>query len=322
MARVTVQQIYAELGDSLHLELLSSLPVEDIPVPAKDVHRPGMALMGFTSDFLPGRLQVMGASEMAYLATLSPGDQATAFARVIGLESAACFVTRGSAVPKPVVRVAREHGFPLFRSSLDAVEFISGLTRYLEHQFAPHSEIHGSLVDVYGVGLLFTGRSGIGKSECALDLVERGHRMVADDIVEVSRTDDDVLIGRFREVLQHNIEIRGVGVIDVKAIFGIRAIRMQKRIEVEVQLQDWNDEEDYERLGLERQYTEILGVKVPRVIVPLFPGKNITVISEVIALDFMLKVYGYDAAKLLNQRILETMTMGDRLRRYLQRDRE
>ncbi|PIV81929.1 HPr kinase/phosphorylase, partial [bacterium CG17_big_fil_post_rev_8_21_14_2_50_64_8] len=166
------------------------------------------------------------------------------------------------------------------------------------------------------------GRSGIGKSECALDLIERGHRLVADDIVEITRTSEDLLIGRYREVLRHHLEIRGVGVIDVQAIFGIRSIRMQKRIEVEVQLQDWDDGSDYERVGMEDRFTEILGVNIPQVVVPLFPGKNITVISEVIALNFMLKVYGYDAAQALNDRIIETMKKSDRLRHYLEQDRE
>jgi HPr kinase/phosphorylase len=281
-----------------------------------------MALMGFTQNFLPGRLQVIGESELAYLATLSPEGQLTAFQRVIELDAPACFVTKGLPVADNLLAFARRHRFPLFRSSLDVVEFIGELSRYLAHKFAPRTELHGTLVDVYGVGLMFTGRSGIGKSECALDLVERGHRLVADDVVEVSKTDEEVLLGRFRSILKHNIEIRGVGVIDVQAIFGIRAIRMQKRIEVEVQLQEWDDEEDYERLGLERKLTTILGVKVPQVIVPLVPGKNITVIAEVIALDFMLKVYGYDAAQILNDRILRSMHSSDQLRRYLQQDRE
>ena len=162
---------------------------------------------------------------------------------------------------RPSSRWPGEREFPLLRSALPAVEFIAELTHYLEHAFAPSTEVHGTLVDVYGVGLLFTGRSGIGKSECALDLIERGHRLVADDIVEITRTSEDVLIGRYRDVLRHHMEIRGVGVIDVQAIFGIRAIRMQKRIEVEVQLQDWDDSVDYERMGMEHRYTEILGVE-------------------------------------------------------------
>jgi HPr kinase/phosphorylase len=199
---------------------------------------------------------------------------------------------------------------------------MSELTHHLERAFSPSTEVHGTLVDVYGVGLLFSGRSGIGKSECALDLVERGHRLVADDIVEIRRTTEDILIGRYRDVLRHHLEIRGVGVIDVQAIFGIRAIRMQKRVEVEVQLQEWDDNVDYERVGMEDRFTELLGVSIPQVAVPLFPGKNITVISEVIALNFMLKIYGYDAAQILNDRIIKTMRSSGRLRDYLEQDRE
>jgi len=153
-------------------------------------------------------------------------------------------------------------------------------------------------------------------------LIERGHRLVADDIVELTRTGEDVLIGRYRALLRHHLEIRGVGVVDVQALFGIRAIRVQKRVEVEVQLQDWDDAVDYERMGLENRYAEILGVNIPQVAVPLIPGKNITVICEVIALNFMLKVYGYDAAEVLNERILSKMRSSNRLQNYLDDDRE
>lgn len=322
MNMVTVQQIYADLREQLELELLTVLPEEDLPVYASDVHRPGMVLMGFTANFLPRRLQVVGDSEMSYLASLDPAQQDEAFAHLGSLEPPALFVAKDWTLPEAVLAEATARGFPVFRSPLPAVEFIAELSRYLEREFAPRTEVHGTLVDVYGVGLLFTGRSGIGKSECALDLIERGHRLVADDIVKIRKREDGVLIGSFREVLRHNIEIRGIGVIDVQAIFGVRAIRMQKRIEVDVQLQEWDDNVDYERVGMQRNYTEILGVRVPQVVVPLFPGKNITVLSEVIALDFMLHVYGYDAAELLNQRIVDTMRTNRRLRRYLEQDLE
>jgi HPr kinase/phosphorylase len=322
MNQVTVQRICKDLRDTLSLEFLTEIPPEDIAVPAKDVHRPGMALMGFAEDFLPGRLQVMGASEMAYLARLNPAEQQVAFDRVLKLDTPACFIARGLQVSETILAHAGARGFPLLRSPLPAVDVISELTHYMEHELAPRTEVHGTLVDVYGVGMLFTGRSGIGKSECALDLVERGHRLVADDIVEVIKTSEDLIIGRHRRILQHNIEIRGVGVVDVQAIFGVRAIRMQKRVELEVQLEHWDDSKDYERLGLERQYSSILGVSIPRVIVPLVPGKNVTVVSEVIALDFMLKFYGYDAAQVLNQRIMEAMRSNHRVQRYFHQDRE
>jgi HPr kinase/phosphorylase len=322
MSAVTVQRIYRDLKESLLLELLVGLPEEPASVVAADVHRPGMALMGYAENFLPGRIQVFGESEMAYLGNLPAADQRTAVERVLSLDPPVIFVAMDQTVPEPVVNLARERRFPLIRSALPAVEFMAELTHHLERVFSPRTEVHGTLVDVYGVGLLFTGRSGIGKSECAMDLIERGHRLVADDIVELTRTNEDVLIGRYREVLRHHLEIRGVGVIDVQALFGIRAIRMQKRVEVEVQLQEWDDTVDYERVGSENRYAEILGVNIPQVALPLFPGKNITVISEVIALNFMLKIYGYDAAEVLNERILDTMRSSNRLRDYLDHDRE
>ncbi len=319
---LTVQSLYEQLRAPLLLELLVE-PAPDGPaVRAADVHRPGMALMGFAENFLPQRIQVLGESEMAYLATVDGPEQERAVERVLDLEPPVVFIARDLDVPRPILEVMRRRRVPLVRSALPAVEFTAELTHHLERVFSPRTEVHGTLVDVYGVGLLFTGRSGIGKSECALDLIERGHRLVADDIVEITRTSDDVIIGRYRDVLRHHLEIRGVGVIDVQAIFGIRSIRMQKRIEVEVQLQDWDDTVDYERMGLENRYGEVLGVSLPQVAVPLFPGKNITVISEVIALNFMLKVYGYDAAQVLNERIMDTMRSSDRLRKYLEQDRE
>ncbi len=322
MTEVTVQSLYADLKEPLKLDLLGGMPDQRVPVLARDIHRPGMALMGFAENFRSQRIQVLGESEAAYLNSLSPADQRKAVERVLDLQPPVIFIARDQDIPVAVVELVRERGFPLIRSSLPATDFQVELGQRLDRLFAAHMEVHGTLVDVYGVGLLFTGRSGIGKSECSLDLIERGHRLVADDIVEITRTSEGLLIGRYREVLRHHLEIRGVGIIDVQAIFGIRSIRMQKRIEVEVRLEDWKDDEDYERVGMEERFTEVLGVNLPRVIVPLFPGKNITVISEVIALNFMLKIYGYDAAQVLNDRILQTMNKSDRLRDYLEQDRE
>ncbi|MCP4571912.1 MAG: HPr(Ser) kinase/phosphatase [bacterium] len=319
---VTIQRLCEDLREPLLCELLTDMPEEDLIVRAADIHRPGMALMGFAENFLHRRIQVFGESEMSYLATLDAGGQRTAVARVLELDPPVIFIAMDQAVPAPILEIMSERKLPLVRSSLPAVDLLAELGRHLEKAFSPCTETHGTLVDVYGVGLLFTGRSGIGKSECALDLIERGHRLVADDIVEMTLRSDDVIIGRYRDLLRHHLEIRGVGVIDVQGIFGIRGIRMQKRVEVEVQLEEWDDAADYERMGLENRYTEILGVSIPQVVVPLFPGKNITVICETIALNFMLKVYGYDAAEALNQRIIETMQSSSRLHKYLEQDRE
>ena len=189
--------------------------------------------------------------------------------------------------------------------------------------FAPEISVHGSLVDVYGCGLLFTGRSAIGKSETALDLVERGHRLVADDVVTITRRHGDVLIGSGNQLLRHHMEIRGLGIIDVQAVFGIRAIRLQKRVEVEVNLAEWSSEEDYERVGLDERKTTHLGVEIPYVQVPITPGKNITVIAEVIALNYLVKVYGgYSPAERLNRHLIELMKRKSAARAWVREDTE
>ena len=181
---------------------------------------------------------------------------------------------------------------------------------------------HGTLVDVYGVGLLYTGKSGIGKSECALDLVERGHRLVADDMVKITRKTQSTIIGSSNELLGHHMEVRGIGVIDVEKLFGIRAIRLQKRVEVEVRLSYWEGGSEYERLGLEDRYTTILGVEIPVLVIPISPGKNITVISEVIAMNHMLKVYGENAAVQLSKRLSERIHRQAATVEYLESDYE
>jgi HPr kinase/phosphorylase len=201
--------------------------------------------------------------------------------------------------------------------------FIHSLTLYLDHMFAPQSTVHGSLVDVYGVGLLVTGRSGIGKSETALDLVERGHRLVADDVVTITKRHGDVLIGSGNQLLRHHMEIRGIGIIDVQSIFGVRAIRLQKRVEVEIHLKEWLREEEYERVGLDERKTPILDVEIPRVEVPIFPGKNVTVIAEVVALNYLIKAYGgYSPAERLNQHLIELMKRKSAARAWVREDTE
>jgi HPr kinase/phosphorylase len=320
--QVTIQEIFSDLHKTMSIKMLNVMPENRVEILSGDLHRPGMALMGFLENFDTGCMQVFGKSEVAYLTKLSDDEQILALRRVSELEPPVLFVTSGLPLPQNVIETITQLNIPLMITEMPTVDFLHSINLYFEDAFAKRTEVHGSLVDVYGVGMLFTGKSGIGKSECALDLVERGHRLVADDIVEISRKHNDVLIGKFRDVLQHKIEIRGVGVVDVQAIFGVRGIRMQKRIEVEVRLEQWQDDADYERIGLEHQQTEIMGIKIPRIVVPIYPGKNITVISEVIALDLMLKLYGVDAAQDLNQRIMATLNSGDNLREYLRHDNE
>ncbi|MEX0906783.1 MAG: HPr(Ser) kinase/phosphatase, partial [Gemmatimonadota bacterium] len=215
--------------------------------------------------------------------------------------------------------MATAQGVPVLRTAVKTAQFYRRLQPYLEEWFAPHATVHGSLADVYGVGVLFTGRSGIGKSECVLDLVERGHRLVADDVIQITRRGNDILIGRGHEMQRHHMEIRGIGIVDIRTLFGIRSIRLQKRIEVVVHLVDWDDSVQFDRTGLDTVEIEILDVKLPKVVIPLNAGKNITVISEVVAMNHLLKYSGVNSARLFNERLMSTMQPA---RAYLEEDNE
>lgn len=264
-------------------------------------------------------MQVFGETEMLYLSSL---DDVALHDRVGGLfrhHIPAVFVSKGLPVPESVLRLAREAGIPILRSSLTTKLLYRRLKPYLEAAMAPLTTLHGSLADVYGVGLLFTGESGVGKSECVLDLVERGHRLVADDLVIATRRGNDILMGRGHELQRHHMEIRGVGIVDIRTLFGVRAIRQQKRIEVVVRLERWDDARSYNRTGLDMDETEILGVTLPMVTIPLNPGKNITVISEVVAMNLLLKYSGVDSAAEFNRSLQAAMRP---IRDYLEEDYE
>jgi HPr kinase/phosphorylase len=317
---LTLADLFESKKASLALEFLNP----EVPLTRTcrdpDISSPGLALSGFLERFHDGRMQVFGETEMTYLASLEPGTLQERLQGFFAREVPAAFVTKGLDVPDVMLEVATENGVPLFRSPLSTRDFFRRLKPHLEVVLAPSTTVHGSLADVYGVGLLFMGKSGIGKSECVLDLVERGHRLVADDLIIVSRRGVDVLIGRGHELQRHHMEIRGIGIVDIGALFGIRAIRQQKRIEVVVQLEEWDDARSYDRTGLDREDVEILGVRLPRVTVPLNPGKNITVISEVVAMNHLLKVVGVDSAADFEQRLQGVMAGG--VRAYLDEDYE
>ncbi len=309
-------------GDPLQLESLTGEQGLDRQLPDHDVSSPGLVLAGYTGRFVPERLHVLGETEISYLLSLDEETRTRAIETFLSFDLPCVFVTKGQEVPDGLVSRARERGIPVLRTRLKTAEFFRRIKPILEEAFAPRTTLHGSLADVYGVGLLFTGRSGIGKSECVLDLVERGHRLVADDIVLVSRKGNDILIGQGHELAAHHMEIRGIGLIDVKALFGVRSVRQQKRIEVVVELADWEKTRDAERTGLTRMETEILEVAIPKVIVPLNPGKNLTVISEVVAMAHLLRMTGVDVAAAFNDRLIKRMMEQRGLKEYLQEDYE
>jgi HPr kinase/phosphorylase len=316
---ITIQEILDAKSDALGLELLTpGVPLDRRAFDA-DVSGPGLALSGFTDRVPLGRMWVFGETEMTYLASLPVAEARENLGELFAFEIPAVFVSKGQDVPDFFLEVARSRGVPVILSHLTTKDLYQRVKPYLEEVLAPSTSLHGSLADVYGVGLLFVGESGVGKSECVLDLVERGHRLVADDLVLVSRRGNDVLIGRGHELQRHHMEIRGIGIIDISALFGVRATRQQKRIEVVVQLELWNQDRTYSRTGLERDEIEILGVRLPRVTVPLNPGKNITVVSEVVAMNHLLKYSGIDSAEAFERRIQERMKP---IREYLEQDYE
>jgi HPr kinase/phosphorylase len=316
---LTIEDLYRTKREVLQLELLTPDCTLGRPIESPTVSSPGLVLAGFTDRFLTGRLQVLGETEMRFLQSLEAERLREALDGFLALGMPALFVAKHLDVPPLLVELARQRQIPVFSSSLKTGELYRRLQPYLEEQFAPSTTLHGSLADVYGVGLLFVGRSGIGKSECVLDLVERGHRLVADDAVIITRRGIDVLIGRGHELQSHHMEIRGIGIVDIRALFGIRSIRQQKRIEVVVQLVDWNDSAQYDRTGLETEEVDILGVKIPKVVIPLNAGKNITVISEVVAMNHLLKYSGVHSAQLFNERLRDAMRP---VREYLEEDYE
>ncbi len=306
----------------LRLEPLTGDVGLDRLVPDADIASPGLALAGYHGRFIPDRLHVLGETEISYLCSLTDDARKAALEGFFQHDLPAVFITKGLEPPSPLLELATARLIPVIRSSLKTAAFYRKIKPILEEAFAPHTTLHGSLADVYGVGLLFQGRSGIGKSECVLDLVERGHRLVADDVVKVTRRGNDVLIGQGHELAAHHMEIRGVGLIDLPALFGVRAVRQQKRIEVVVQLEDWETAQDADRTGLQRETINILDVAVPRMVVPLNPGKNITVIAEVVAMMHLLRYSGIDVAGAFNERLIKRMREKRGVREYLRDDFE
>jgi len=322
MAPLSVAQFYERLKDTLQLELLGNHAGLDRHITMADASGPGLVLAGYTGRFVHQRIQVLGETEVSYLASLSDADRRRNLRAFFSYPIPCVMVTKGLDLPSGFEDEATAGGVAILRSKLKTLDFYKRISPFLEMAFAPTSNLHGSLADVFGVGLLFTGASGIGKSECVLDLVERGHRLVADDLVMATRRGTGVLMGRGHELSRHFMEIRGVGLIDIPKIFGIHAVRQQKRIEVVVVLEKWDAMGEVDRTGLDGETITILDVELPKITVPLNPGKNITVISEVIAMNHLLRYSGVNSAEVFNERLKANMRQAADVGRYLQDDDE
>ncbi len=324
--RLTVNELLAEKQEEWGLVTIAGMARADaISIATSDINRPGMALAGYTGVFLRERIQIVGATELSYLSTLSTEAAQAAVQRLFSLEPTCIIITKGLTLSDVWRESADKFQVPLLRTPIDTTPFIHQLSAFLDYRLAPEDFINGELVDVFGIGLLITGESGIGKSECALDLVDRGHRLIADDLVKVIRRGNGILMGYSSArtpVLAHHIEIRGVGIVDVYSLYGVRAIRVQKRIEVEVRLVHWKQGMDYERVGIEDQMSEILGVRVPRVTIPVIPGKNLALVLEVIAKNHILKVFGYHPAKVFDDELMRMMSRSPKIDPFITDDQE
>ncbi len=308
MQHISIGEVLEGYGEKLELELVAGHKgLVENKLASSDVHRPGLVLAGFVGLFTYDRAQVLGNSEMLYLGGLSPEKRRMVLETIYQFDIPCLVITDDNEVPPVMKELSDQRGIPLLTTSFSTTKFSHLFSDYLDDVFAPRTALHGSLVDVYGIGLLFMGRSGIGKSEIALDLVERGHRLVADDIVLVSRKMQGMLVGTSGETLRDHLEIRGLGILNIRHMFGVRAVRFQKRIEMVVKLAEWDDSATYDRIGLEEDWASILDVEIPQVTVPIYPGKNITVIAEAIALNYQLKVQGHHTAQEFNRRLVESM---------------
>jgi len=317
-----VRDLLERKGDPLQLEALTGDVGLDREIPTPEASSPGLVLAGYTTRFAAHRLHILGETEVSYLSALDAAARRRSLEMLFQFDLPCVVISKGQEPPAELLELARAKGVPVIRTRLKTAEFYRRLKPFLDEAFAPATTVHASLADVFGVGLLFLGRSGIGKSECVLDLVERGHRLVADDLVHITRRGNDVLIGRGHELAQHHMEIRGVGLIDIRALFGVRAVRQQKRIEVVVQLDDWDASREYDRTGIDGQTTQILDVTLPLVTVPLNPGKNLTVICEVVAMNHLLRYSGVDTARAFNDRLIKRLTDRRQLQEYLEEDNE
>jgi HPr kinase/phosphorylase len=300
---ITVGVLFEAGRERFKLTPLNGEAGFDNKISDKNLHRPGLALGGYVDLFRYDRVQIMGNTEVRYLNSLPPEQGKQAILRLLAFKIPCIILTDNNGLGEDVLKAAADRGIPVFGTPFETTKISYFLADFLDDQFSPQIVVHGSLVDVYGIGVLLIGRSGIGKSEIALDLVERGHRLVADDVVTVTRKGEAILIGAGTDLVKHFMEIRGLGLLDVRSMFGIRAIRFQKRVEIVIELEDWKPDQDYTRTGLDDQTISILDVEVPLVRLPIFPGKNVTVITEVISLNYLLKHYGYDAAKEFSKRL-------------------
>lgn len=304
---IAVRELLSIGEEYLELELLAGADGLDNRITLQRIQKPGLAMTGYVEFIHPGRVQVLGSSELGYMERLGADDRRRILARFCERPIACVAITKGLEAPAELVEACSAHGIPLLRSRLQSSVFIDRITLLLDAQLAPRTTVHGVLMDVFGIGVLILGPSGVGKSECALELVARGHRLVSDDVVEIRRREGDILVGRGPELIRHHMELRGLGIINIENLFGAASIRQRKRVELVVRLEHDGEERGFDRLGLDQEIYSLLDVDLPLVRLPVTSGRNPSMLVEVAARNLILRLKGYHAARDLTTRLREAM---------------
>lgn len=272
-------------------------PADEILITTSEINRPGIVLTGYTDYFDPLRIQILGWTELGFMQNMSDEERDCALGYWLSLKPAAAVITRGLDIPDYFIEACEKYEVPLLKTDEETSPFLAALIAYLNKELAPRITRHGVLVEVYGEGVLITGESGAGKSEAAIELIKRGHRLIADDAVEIRKISDKTLRGNSPSNIRHFVELRGIGIIDARRIFGMGAVKLSEKIDMVIQLEAWDSTKAYDRLGLDNEYANILGVRVPAITVPITPGRNLAVIVETAAMNNRQKKMGYNAAK-------------------------
>ena len=298
----------AKVVEKMKLENCTpEIDISNIQVTQPEVNRPALQLAGFFDNFNSERIQIIGNVEIAYMEKMEADHGISVLRKLMSFKSPCIVFSRGIEVPKVFHDLALEMQVPIFRSTMTTSSFMAEVLRWLKVELAPRISIHGVLVDVYGEGILIMGESGIGKSEAALELIKRGHRLVSDDVVEIKKVSDDTLIGTAPDITRHFIELRGIGIIDVKTLYGVQSVKNTQSIDLVIKLEEWDKEREYDRLGLEEEYTEFLGNRVVCHSIPIRPGRNLAVICESAAVNHRQKKMGYNAAQELYNRVTNNL---------------
>ncbi|HEV2319703.1 MAG TPA: HPr(Ser) kinase/phosphatase [Verrucomicrobiae bacterium] len=312
MAQVTVEQFFQEHGTALQMRLIADGGSLKRTIREPTVNRPGLALSGFTRYFAHKRIQAIGHAESYFLQSLPAPHREKHLADLFAFKIPCIVFSRGLKPDKEFIRAAKSAGVPIFQTPLVTMKFINAATLALEMMFAPRGTEIGSMVDILGVGVLIRGESGIGKSEAVLALIERGYSLVADDVTRMTLVDGRDIVGTSSDLTRSHMEIRGIGIINVAAMFGVKSIRKEKTLDLVISLKPWNDVSDVDRLGLEQEFVKVLGVDVPHIVIPVRPGRDLARLIEVAAFQTKLKLSGYNAAQALNDRLIAHMSDQDR----------